>query len=190
MANGGLVRGVISAAQGKSLGFSYMGLSRSVKSGELERVARGVYGAVDAPDDLLFIEQLRRPKIVYSHGTALYLHGLSDRDPVKFSVTVPFGYNTKGLLRDGFKVFSVKADSYGLDVVRVATKYGYLVNTYSAERAVCDVVRSRSRIDSEIVVTAVKRYVTLKDRDIPQLLRVAERFRVAKPIKTYLEVLL
>jgi predicted transcriptional regulator of viral defense system len=182
--------GIISAKQGALAGLSYMKLSRLVKSGELERVARGVYESVDEPDDLLYIEQLRRPKIVYSHGTALYLHDLTDRDPISFSVSVPAGYNTKALLKEGFKVFSVKPELYDSDIVEVSTKYGHLVNAYTAERTVVDVIRSRSRIDPEIVTTAVKRYASRRDKNIPQLMRTAGQFGVVKLIKTYLEVLL
>jgi predicted transcriptional regulator of viral defense system len=123
--------GIISANQGKSAGLSYMNLSRLVRSGELERVARGVYEAADEPTDALYIEQLRRPKAVYSHGTALYLHDLTDRDTIAFSVTVPTGYNTKALLNEGFKVFSVKVALYGQDIVQIPTKCGHLVNVYA-----------------------------------------------------------
>jgi predicted transcriptional regulator of viral defense system len=167
-----------------------MNLSRLVKSGELERVARGVYESVDEPDDLLYIEQLRRPKIVYSHGTALYLHDLTDRDPISFSVSVPAGYNTKALLKEGFKVFSVKPEMYENDIIELPTKHGHPVRVYGLERTVVDVLRSRNRIDQEIVTTAVKRYAARKDKDIPIVCRTAEQFGVAKLIKTYLEVLL
>jgi predicted transcriptional regulator of viral defense system len=182
--------GIISAKQGKEAGLSYMNLSRLVKSGELERVARGVYESADEPDDLLYIEQLRRPKIVYSHGTALYLHDLTDRDPVSFSVSVPAGYNTKALLGEGFKVFSVKPELYDSDIVELPTKYGHSVRVYGLERTVVDVLRSRNRIDPEIVTVAVKRYAARKDKNIPLVCRTAEQFGVVKLLKTYLDVLL
>jgi predicted transcriptional regulator of viral defense system len=182
--------GIISAKQAKQAGLSYMDLSRLVKSGELERVARGVYESADEPDDLLYIEQLRRPKIVYSHGTALYLHDLTDRDPIALSVSVPAGYNTNALLKEGFKVFSVKAEMYERDIIELPTKYGHSVKIYSLERTVVDILRSRNRIDPEIVTTAVKRYAARKDKNIPLVCRTAGQFGVIKLIKTYLEVLL
>jgi predicted transcriptional regulator of viral defense system len=182
--------GIISAKQGIEAGFSYMNLSRRVKSGEMERVARGVYETVDAPDDLLYIEQLRRPKLVYSHGTALYLHDLTDRDPICFAVSVPAGYNTKALLKEGFKVFSVKPEMYESDIIELPTKYGHSVRVYGLERTVVDVLRSRNRIDPEIVTAAIKRYAVRKDKNIPLVCRTAEQFGVVKLIKTYLEVLL
>jgi len=190
MADTQSVKGIISAAQGKAAGLSYTNLSRLVKSGALERVARGVYEAVDAHDDVLYIEQLRRPKLVYSHGTALYLHDLTDRDPLAFSVTVPSGYNTKALLNEGFKVFSIKPELYEIGLVKMHTKYDNLVNTYDMERTICDIVRSRSRIDAEIVVTALKRYARRKDKNIHLLMRTAGLFGVAKLVRTYMEVLL
>ncbi|MDR0347012.1 MAG: type IV toxin-antitoxin system AbiEi family antitoxin domain-containing protein [Coriobacteriales bacterium] len=181
---------IISASQGKVAGLSYMNLSRLVRSGAMERVARGVYGVVDAPDDRLYIEQLRRPKVVYSHGTALYLHDLTDRDPISFSVSVPSGYNTKALLGDGFKVFSVKPELYKANQIQLPTKYGHPVNVYGLERTICDVVRSRNRMDAEIVSTALKRYSVRRDKNISLLMRTAEKFGVSKLMRTYMEVLL
>jgi predicted transcriptional regulator of viral defense system len=183
-------RRIISAKQGKSEELSYMKLSRLVKSGEFERVARGVYEAADEPADDLYIEQLRRPKAVYSHGTALYLHDMADRDPIAFSVTVPTGYNTKALLNEGFKVFSVKPELYGQDIIQMPTKYGHLVNVYGLERTIADCVRSRNRIDAEVVSDALKRYAKRTDKNIPRLMRIAEAFSVTKLTRTYLEVLL
>jgi len=185
-----LQKGIVSAAQCRAGGLSYTDLSRLVKSGDLARVAHGVYETVDAPYDELYIEQLRRPKAVYSHGTALYLHDLTDRDPINLSVTVPAGYNTKALINDGFKVFSIKRELYETDIIQTHTKYGNPVNTYSIERTICDVVRSRNRIEAEIVSTALKRYIRRKDRNIPRLVRTAEQFGIVKLIRTYLEVLL
>jgi len=184
------ITGIISAAQGRAAGLSYTSLSRFVKRGELARVARGVYETVDAPLDELYVEQLRRPKIVFSHGTALYLHDLTDRNPISYSITVPTGYNTKTLLDEGFKVFSVKQELYETSIIRMPTKSDNLVNTYSMERTICDVVRSRNRIDSEIVTTALKRYARRKDKNIHQLIKTAKQFGVAKLIRTYMEVLL
>jgi predicted transcriptional regulator of viral defense system len=181
---------IISAAQGKAAGMSYTVLSRLVKSGELERVSRGIYEKPDEPNDELYIEQLRRQRVIYSHYTALCMHGLIDLDPASFSVTVPTGYNTKALLKSGFKVFSVKPELYDCDIVRVPTKYGHLVKVYCLERTICDVVRSRSRIESEVVTSALKQYARRIDKNISLLMRTAELFGVAKLIRTYLEVLL
>ncbi|MDR2302551.1 MAG: type IV toxin-antitoxin system AbiEi family antitoxin domain-containing protein [Deltaproteobacteria bacterium] len=182
--------GIISAKQGKQAGLSYMKLSRLVKQGKLERVARGVYESMDEPDDILYVEQLRRPKIVYSHSTALYLHDLTDHDNVSITVTVPAGYNTMGLLKEGFKAFSVKREMYESDIIELPTNSGHLVRVYGLERTIVDVVRSRNKMDPEIVTTALKRFALRKGKNVPLLSRTAERFGVSKLITTFMLVLL
>jgi len=182
--------GFITVTQGREAGLSHMSILRAVKAGLIERVAHGVYVAADEFEDVLYTSQLRRTKIIYSHGTALYLHDLTDRDPLNLSVTVPTGYNTKQLLSEGFTVFSVKADLYSVGVIKMQTKYGNEVTVYNMERTICDCVRSRNRMDAEIVTEAVKRYARQKDRDIHTLMEMASVFRIQKIMQTYMEVLL
>ena len=182
--------GFITIEQGRKAGLSHTSILRAVKAGHIERVAHGVYEASDVFDDVLYSRQLRRSKLVYSHYTALYLHDLTDRDPLNLSVTVPTGYNTKQLISEGFAVFSVKADLHEYGITKVKTKYGNEVITYNMERTICDCVRSRSRMDAEIVTEAVKRYARHKGKDIHSLMETAAMFKVQRIVRTYMEVLL
>jgi predicted transcriptional regulator of viral defense system len=182
--------GIISAKQGANAGMSHMQLLRGMKSGVLERVNRGVYMSPDELDDVMYTAQLRRPKIVFSHDSALALHGLTDRYPFSHSVTVPTGYNTKSLAEQGFTAFSVKCELYACDIVEMPSPLDHMVNTYSLERTIVDCVRSRNRMEAEIVTEAIKRYARRKDKNIGELMAIAETFGVQKPIRTYMEVLL
>jgi len=182
--------GFITVTQGRESGLSHMSILRAVKAGLIERVAHGVYGAADEFYDVLYASQLRRPKMIYSHGAALYLHDLTDRDPLSLSVTVTTGYNTKQLISEGFTVFTVKAGLYNVGIIKMQTKYGNEVTAYNMERTICDCVRSRSRMDAEMMTEAVKRYSRHKDRDIHTLMEMAEMFRIQKTMRTYMEVLL
>ncbi|MDR0915655.1 MAG: type IV toxin-antitoxin system AbiEi family antitoxin domain-containing protein [Oscillospiraceae bacterium] len=185
-----LQNGVFSAAQLRQAGGSVSSIQRAVQRGELERVARGVYQLPQIMDDDMFNAQLHRKQVIYSHDTALFLHGLNDRDPLKYSVTVPTGYNTKQLVGEGFRVFSLKKDLQEQDIVEVPTGHGHLVRTYSVERTVCDCLRSRNRLQSEIVLNGLKGYVRRSDRDLVKLSEIAKQFGVSKLLRTYLEVLL
>jgi predicted transcriptional regulator of viral defense system len=182
--------GVISARQSTDAGLAHMTLLRGVKSGELERVARGVYMPPGELDDAMYIAQLRRPKIVFSHDSALLLHDLTDRYPLSHSVTVPTGYNPTSLTDEGFTAFSVKRDLFSLGKVQLKTPLGHEVNSYDLERTIVDCVRSRNRMEAEIVAEAVKRYAKRSDKNIMRLTDYAERFGVTKLIRTYMEVLL
>jgi predicted transcriptional regulator of viral defense system len=182
--------GIISVRQGASAGVSHMGLLRGVRTGELERVSRGVYISPDELEDVMYIAWLRRPKIVFSHDSALLLHDLTDRYPSGHTVTLPTGYNTKPLIDDGFTTFSVKRGLYERDVVQLPSPLGHTVNAYGLERTIVDCVRSRSRMDVEIVTEAIKRYAGRTDKNLGNLMDIAEQFGVTKLIRTYMEVLL
>ena len=51
------------------------------RSRELERVAHGVYQSPDAWPDDMYILHLRNSNIIFSHQSALALHGMMEREP-------------------------------------------------------------------------------------------------------------
>src|SRR5665647_347374 len=59
-------------------------LKKLVECGKLERVYRGVYISPETFEDVMYYMQHKYPKIIYSHETALYFHGLTDRTPMKY----------------------------------------------------------------------------------------------------------
>lgn len=182
--------GTVTTAEANGAGVSNERLRLLVKSGELERAAFGVYILPDELMDKMYIAQLRRPKIVYSHETALFLHELTDRDPVAYTVTVPAGYNIALLRKEGFTVFSIKRELHNVGVTKLITMFGHTVIVYGLERTVCDCLRSRNRMDIAVVADAIKRYAGRKDKDLNLLMQMAETFGVVKLLRSYMEVLL
>jgi len=170
-------------------GVSPSSIQRAVKRGELERVARGVYRIPEYMDDEIYNAQLNRSQLVYSHDTALYLHDLCDRYPINYSVTVPTGYNTKQLRKEGFKVFIIAIDIHGQDIIELKTEYGNYIRTYNAERTICDCLKNRNKLQSEIVFSGLKRYVRKSDRNLGMLMQIADKIGIAPLLRTYLEVL-
>lgn len=182
--------GIVTTAQANEVGISNERLRLLVKSGDLERVNFGVYILPDEISDKMYIAQLRRPKIIYSHETALFLHDLTDRDPISYTVTVPTGYNASRLRDDGFTVFTIKRELHEIGVTKLATMFGNSVMVYDLERTICDCLRSRNQLDIAIVTDAIKRYARRKDKNLNALMQMAEIFQVTKLLTNYLEVLL
>ena len=180
--------GTVTTAEANKIGISNERLRLLVKSGELERAAFGVYVLPDEFIDKMYIAQLKRPKIIYSHETALFLHDLTDRDPISYAVTVPAGYNIAQLRKEGFTVYSIKRELHDLGVTKLTTMFGYIVIVYGLERTICDCLRSRNRMDISVVTDAVKRYVLRKDKDLYTLMKMAETFGVSKLVRSYMEV--
>ena len=182
--------GTVTTAQANEAGFSNERLRLLVKSGKLERVSFGVYTLPDELVDKMYASQLRRPKTIYSHETALFLHDLTDRDPISYSVTVPTGYNATKLRDELFIVYMIKRELHEVGIVQLSTMFGNIVTVYGLERTICDCLRSRNQMDIAIVTDAIKCYAKRKDKNLNTLMRMAEMFQITKLLRSYMEVLL
>ena len=180
----------ITTAQVVDLGFSRAVLSKYVKAGLLERGRQGVYILPDSVHDDMYTLMLRSDKIIFSHETALFLNGLSERTPFEHSVTIPSNCVLSDVLMDECKCFYIKPELFELGVVKKKTTFGNEVRCYDAERTICDLLRSRNRMDDETVIGAIKKYAAYQEKDLNRLAVYAENFRVSKTLKQYMEVLL
>lgn len=182
--------GLILTKEAAAAGVPRQYLNILVRENKLERVAHGVYLASDTFDDELYRLQARNQRAIFSHETSLYLHDLTDRDPVNWSVTVPYGYNATHLRNEGVKVYTVKKDLYQLGVMELKTIYGRPIKAYNKERTICDIIRNRNNMDIVILNEAIRRYLATKEKNIPQLLRYAEKLGVLNVTRNYMEILL
>ena len=80
--------GVASAAQITEAGFLPGSISHALKSGAIDKLTRGVYCSPEVLDDEFAAVTYRWRKCVLSHGSALYLAGLSDRVPGALDASV------------------------------------------------------------------------------------------------------
>lgn len=183
-------QGIVFTSQVDAAKIPRMYLSILNKKGVIERIARGVYLADDALDDEMFRLQSRYSKGVYSHGTALYLHGLTDRTPNYYSMTFPNKYHTRSLKEEKVKTFYVKRKYLHLGIVDHQSPLNRKIKTYNINRTIVDLIRSRNRIESGVLIFALKEYVKRKDKDLVLLMQYAKNFRVEKILRDKLEILL
>jgi hypothetical protein len=165
-------------------------LSILEKKGEIQRISRGVYSAGGTIIDEMAGIQARYKGAIFSHETAAYLLGLTDRTPLFYSVTVPAGYNATSLKAGGAKVFYINRGLHPLGLITVKSPHGNDIKTFNPERTICDLLRSRNQIDVQQVNEPVKRYVGGKNRNIDLLYYYARQFGIQKIIREYIEVLL
>ena len=182
-------KGFITAAQAKSAGVPGYCLSKMLASGALYAVARSIYALPTHWEDEMYFLQYRFGKGIFSHGTALYLHGMTDRTPHQYTMTFPHGYNPSGAKKQGI-VARVTAQHYALGVTEAVSACGNPLKVYDMERTLCDIVRGRNAEDIQLVNQAMKAYAAGKGRDIARLLDYAEKLRVKPKILRYMEVLL
>jgi hypothetical protein len=182
--------GFIRTSEAMGIGVSRTYFGTYVRERGLERVAHGLYMSQDAWDDGMYVIQVRYPEAVFSHETALYLLSLAEREPTQYTVTLKAGTNTTGLSKNGVKVYKVKRELFDIGVINVNSPSGHKLRAYTAERTICDFIRSRRNIEIQDLQTALKEYARLSGRNIPLLMRYAKAFSVEKIVRQYLEVLL
>lgn len=164
-------------------------LTRLVRKGIIERVARGLYIDSNNIEDSYFIFQYKCPKAIFSHETALYFHDLTDRTPIKLMITVPSKYNSRLLKNSQYKFSYIKDDLYELGKIKIKTPYGNEVNCYNVERTICDIIRNKDKIEKYQFVDALKKYADLKVKDISKLYKYAKEFNIKDEVRKYIEVL-
>ena len=178
--------GYVTSKELSNLGIHRMYLNTMKEKGMIEKVGNGIYIDSSKIEDSYFVFGLELPNIIYSHMTALYFHGLSIKAPNdKYDITVPnnyFNYKIKN-----HNVFYVDKDIYELGLIQIDTQMGNKVKAYDMERCICDIIRSKNRMDSEFVKYSIREYVKRKDKDLVKLSKYAEKLGIKKEVMDYVE---
>ena len=182
--------GLLRTSDAASAHISRTTFAQYVRLRGMERVGNGIYLSPDAWKDGMRLLQLRCPQVIFSHDTALFLHGLTDREPLAYTVTVKTGYNPHRLHGDGITVYTIKKEFYDLGLSQAETPFGNTVAVYDPERTICDVIRSRNKLGTETFLAALKLYAATPKKDLNRLNSYAKKMRVSNVLRQYLEVLL
>ena len=181
--------GVITTAQVTNLGLHRGILKKLVNNSIVHPVGRGIYVQNDVWEDDFYLLQRKYERGIYSHDTALYLLGYSDRTPAKYTMTFPKGYNAPSLKNENVIIKRVILENFNFGKAEIVSPSGNLIYVYDLERSLCDMLRGNSG-DIEIINEAMKRYVKSKNKDINKLLKYADQLHVKTKVQHYLEVLL
>jgi predicted transcriptional regulator of viral defense system len=181
--------GYLTAKSARENGVTYAALQRMAQRGEIEKAAYGLYILPDLISDKYFVTQYRCPKGIFSHETALFLLGLSDRVPLQVMLTIPSGWNAAMLTDPDMMFFYCKKAWMELGVCETQTPSGRTVKVFDRERTLCDCLRSVDKLDRDLVLTAVKQYMKDAVGDKAKLLHYAETFKVRDTVRQYMEVL-
>jgi len=182
--------GIVTTAQVVAADIPRLYLSKMVTKKLLRKVDRGIYAAPEAWEDEMFLLQYKYSKGIFSHETALYIHGFTDRAPTRFVITFPYGYHAESISSTNIRMKKVVKSIYKLGIVERKTTFGNKIRLYNTERTLCDIVKGNNRCDIQIVNQAMKRYALSKEKNISRLLQYAELLRVKPKILVYMEILL
>ncbi|MBP3284325.1 MAG: abortive phage infection protein [Clostridia bacterium] len=152
----------------------------------IEKVSRGVYAKKGKEVNEFFLLQQRFKNGIFSHNTALYFWGLTDRTPLKIDMT--FMDNVRVKDETIFSHYR-KRDFYYLGITELKLEDGTIVKLYNLERTICDIIRDRNKEDTQIFKMALNGYMKRKDKNLLLLYRYAKIYGIEGILRQYMEVL-
>ena len=182
--------GIIETRKAAEHGISKAMLYKLCKKEKICRIAKGQYILPDDMQDELLSISKRSRNIIFSHETALFLHGISDRTPFEHTVTAPSDCIPSAAIKSECKVYYIKPELFELGKTNLKTPAGNEVPAYDLERTICDVIRGRNKLGTETFLAALKLYAASPKKDLNKLHAYATKMRVANILRQYLEVLL
>lgn len=161
-------------------------LKQLVDDGELVKVSRGLYVTPDKDVNEFYIIGEQYKTGIFSHNTALYFYDLTDRTPFMLDMTFPSNVRPNN---DMLCPHYINKERLSLGLTTMKLEDGTSIRVYNMERTICDIIRDRNKIDSQIFNTALKEYMKRPDKNLNLLYEYAKIFKISKLLKMYLEVL-
>ena len=163
-------------------------LTKLIKEGKIERVSRGVYIKKNELVDEFVILQSKSKNAIYSNTTALYLHGFSNRIPIKYDITINSGYNGSLQKEKNVNLFYTKRELLELGVIDYKLDSGNIIRVYDLDKTICDIIKNKKKIDAEIFNKAIREYFYSKKKNTLKLYEYAKRMNIYNKVRDVFEV--
>ena len=163
-------------------------LTKLIKEDKIERVSRGVYIKKNELIDEFVILQSKSKNAIYSNTTALYLHGFSNRIPIKYDVTINNGYNGSLQKEDNVNLFYTKRELLELGVINYKLDSGNIIRVYDLDKTICDIIKNKKKIDVEIFNKAIREYFYSKKKNTLKLYEYAKKMNIYNKVRDTFEV--
>jgi len=154
--------------------------------GTIEKIAKGIYIKKGKYVSEFFILNQKYKTGIFSHNTALYFYGLTDRTPFLLDMTFP---STVRINNDSLSPHYIKPELLSLGETVLSLEDGTKIKIYDKERTICDIIRDRNKIDPQIFNTAIKEYFKQNNKNLNLLYKYAKKLKIDKILKKYMEVL-
>ena len=157
-------------------GVSKPSVSKYVREHDMEKVAHGIYILDNVWPDELFVLQQRNKNIIYSGETALYLHGLIDREYSHICFTVPTGYNATHIKKKNKEVRYANPEILDMGICEIPSSSSNLI-------------KDRKKYEIQLYQTVIKEYMSSKEKNLSRLIEYAVKLGVRDEVMMYVEVM-
>ena len=164
-------------------------LTKLIKENKIERVSRGVYIKKNVLVDEFVVLQSKSKYAIYSNATALYLHGFSNRIPIKYDITIKSCYKGSLQKEKNVNLFYTKRELLDLGVINYKLDSGNIIKVYDLDKTICDIIKNKKKIDAEIFNKAIREYFYSKKKNTLKLYEYAKKMNIYNKVRDTFEVL-
>jgi len=75
-----------------------------------------------------------------------------------------------------------------LGITECQTMFGNIVKVYDLERTLCDLIKKRSEIETELFAKAINKYIRYENKDFNKLYEYSKKMKIYEKVKEILEV--
>ncbi len=168
----------------------YYQLKKMLEDGSAIRIKKGLYRHADFQEAANWSEVCRMvPQGVLCLFTAWQFYGLSTHVSSFVHLAIPV--RKKPLLPDfpPVTIYFWSADYYKTGIVQT-TSDGSEITITDLEKSVCDAIRYRNKVGTDIATEVLRNYLKRKDRNVDKLMKYAENMRISSILNQYLSVML
>lgn len=180
--------GIITYKELKKNSIPTIYLKRMMEKGELTKVDRGIYIGSNGDYDEYFFFNNKYKVPVFSFLSALYIHNFTDIIPSEKEITVYKGYNSH-CVKDNTIIHYATKEIYELGITEKKTMFGNIVKVYDLEKTICDLVKNRNKIDSELFSKAINRYGRYENKDLEKLYSYSKKMKIYEEMKDILNII-
>ena len=181
--------GILRPSNLQGFGIPRVVLARLTASGELEKVARGLYRLPDtsvSEQESLATIAVKVPQAVFCLLTALQIHELTTQLSRQIWISMPQGSHTPKIDYPPVKMvqFSGEAFSEGIETIQADQ---VVLRVYSVAKTVADCFKHRNKIGLDVAIEALKDARARNKVSANELWRFAKICRVANVMRPYIE---
>lgn len=183
---------LIRRAQAVEAGVTSSALSRLTRSGELNRVGRGLYqlaGSKGYSHADLVEAAVQVPKGVIVLLSALNFHGIGSHPAREVWVQLPANYPTPEVRWPPLHIVRSRLSGAFTEGVEIHKIAGHPVRVTGLDRTIVDCFKHRNLVTLEVCLEALRERLRNRNHSLRDLNRYARIMRVSRVMNPYLEAL-
>ena len=180
---------LLSAADLRSHGWSPQLLLKLHRTGQLQRVSRGLYSLPDSEvtEHQSLAEVCRRvPKAVVCLLSALQFHEIGTQLPHEIWIALPEATQAPALDYPSLRIARLRGEAYS-EGIETIVEHGSMIRVYSLAKTITDCFKFRHKVGLDVALEALKEAWRQRRLNIDEVTRYAKINRVARVMQPYLE---